>query len=263
MPAEFETVEQNLRAAMSFFGEATGSGEVRTLNGVTAIYSGLDYGVFNIAMLNGQATPDIPALQGRLTECARYFLPRTLRWSFWLCEDRLGVAARRQVRPALLERGLHQISHAPGMLASALSAPPRALPQIECRPVADRATREAFGAITAVSFDIPMAVARAVYHPERAWRGSYRGFVGFVRGRPVTIVAIVAAGGSLGVYSLATVPDERRQGYGEALLRAAIASEQQRTGISQLALQSTEAGYSLYRRLGFRDVTNFSVYLTK
>jgi ribosomal protein S18 acetylase RimI-like enzyme len=52
-------------------------------------------------------------------------------------------------------------------------------------------------------------------------------------------------------------------GYGEALLRAAIALEQERTGIRRLVLQSTEAGYSLYRRLGFREVARFSVYLTK
>jgi ribosomal protein S18 acetylase RimI-like enzyme len=28
-------------------------------------------------------------------------------------------------------------------------------------------------------------------------------------------------------------------------------------------LQSTDAGYSLYRRLGFKEVAKFSVYLTK
>jgi ribosomal protein S18 acetylase RimI-like enzyme len=52
-------------------------------------------------------------------------------------------------------------------------------------------------------------------------------------------------------------------GYGEALLRAAVAAEQQRTGIRRVVLQSTDAGYSLYRRLGFSEVAKFSVYLTK
>jgi ribosomal protein S18 acetylase RimI-like enzyme len=52
-------------------------------------------------------------------------------------------------------------------------------------------------------------------------------------------------------------------GYGEALLRAAVALEQERTGIRRIVLQSTDAGYSLYRRLGFNDVAKFSVYLTR
>lgn len=256
---EFEPVEQNLRIAMRFFGEATGSGEIQKLPGVNAIYSGLDYGVFNIAMLDG--SPE--KLEAPLIECARYYLPRTLRWSFWLCEDLLDSGMLRRSRSLLLERGLYPISHAPGMLAPGLSPASRRLPEIECLPVADQATRQAFGTITSVSFDIPMAVTRAVYYPERAWNGAYRGFVGMVKGRPVSIVAIVASPDSLGVYSLATMPDDRHRGYGEALLRIAIATEQKRTGIRQLVLQSTEAGYSLYRHLGFRDVAKFSVYLTK
>jgi ribosomal protein S18 acetylase RimI-like enzyme len=52
-------------------------------------------------------------------------------------------------------------------------------------------------------------------------------------------------------------------GYGEAVLRAAIAAEQARTGIRRVVLQSTDAGYSLYRRLGFNEVAKFSVYLTR
>jgi|SRR5579862_7936547 len=264
---DFQICEANLRAAMRFFGEATGSGNIQALDGATAIYSGLDYGVFNIAMLSGPLSAPqnsgVAGLEDRVDECGRYFLPRTLRWSFWLCEELLDSPVRRRARSVMLDCGLQQISRAPGMLAPALAPPSIKLPEVECRPVADRSTREAFGIITAASFDIPMAVARAVYYPERAWNGAYRGFVGMVRGEPVSIVAIVAAADSLGIYSLATLPQYRRCGYGEALLRAAVASESQRTGTERLALQSTEAGYSLYTRLGFRDVANFSVYLTK
>ena len=79
----------------------------------------------------------------------------------------------------------------------------------------------------------------------------------------MAIIAIVATPDALGVYSLSTLPECRRMGYGEALLRAAVASEQARTGIRRVVLQSTDAGYSLYRRLGFREVAKFSVYLTK
>ena len=79
----------------------------------------------------------------------------------------------------------------------------------------------------------------------------------------MAIIAIVATPDALGVYSLSTLPDCRRMGYGEALLRAAVALEQERTGIRRIVLQSTDAGYSLYRRLGFNEVAKFSVYLTK
>jgi GNAT superfamily N-acetyltransferase len=260
---DFEIVHANLRAAMRFFGDATGSGEVRPLDGAMAIYSGLDYGVFNIALLEGRAPEGIYGFTDRLAACARYFAPRTMRWSFWLCEDALDPPTRRSARSLLMDRDLRPISQAPGMLADALLPPVRPLPKIECAPVADRATRQAFGALTSVSFDIPMGIAKTVYVPERAWRGDYRGFVAMADGKAVAIIAIVPTEDALGVYSLSTLPESRRSGYGEALLRAAVAAEQRRTGIQRIVLQSTDAGYALYRRLGFREVAKFSVYLTR
>lgn len=260
---DFQIVDTNLQTAMRFFGAATGGGESRGLDGALAIYSGLDYGVFNIAMLQGDPPSGIDTFNDRLVQCARYFAPRTLRWSFWLCEDSLDSSTRRRARAVLMDRDLRPISQAPGMLAESLAPPVRPLPQIECVPVADRATRQTFGALTAVSFDIPMGIAKAVYEPERAWLGDYRGYVGLAAGKAVAIIAIVATPDALGVYSLSTLPECRRLGYGEALLRAAVAVERQRTGIRRVVLQSTDAGYSLYRRLGFREVAKFSVYLTR
>jgi GNAT superfamily N-acetyltransferase len=260
---DFQIVDANLRAALRFFGDATGGGENHPLDGALAIYSGLDYGVFNIAMLAGSPPDGIDGFTERLAHCARYFAPRTMRWSFWLCEDSLDFSTRRRASSLLMDRDLRPISQAPGMLAEALASPLRPLPKVECVPVADRNTRQAFSALTAVSFDIPMGIAKRVYEPERAWFGDYRGFVGLVGGAPVAIIAIVATPEALGVYSLSTLPECRRRGYGEALLRAAVASEQARTGIKRIVLQSTDAGYSLYRRLGFSEVAKFSVYLTK
>lgn len=260
---EFEIVEANLRAAMRFFGEATGTGEVRELGGALGIYSGLDYGVFNIAMLDGPLLPAPGQMEHRIEQCREFFEPRTNRWSFWLCEEFLPPRRLRTAQQALSAQHLRMISQAPGMLAEGLRPPTRRLPDIECIPVTDQESRDAFGGLTAVSFDIPMHIAREVYYPERAWQGAYRGYIGKVAGRAVAIVAIVAAEGSLGIYSLATLPEDRRRGYGEGLLRAAVAEEQRRTGIQRMILQSTEAGHTLYLRLGFRPVGKFSVYLTK
>jgi ribosomal protein S18 acetylase RimI-like enzyme len=83
-----------------------------------------------------------------------------------------------------------------------------------------------------------------------------------VEGRPVAIAAMVEAAGALGIYSLATVPPFRHQGYGEALLRAAAARSRPACD-GPFILQSTEAGHALYRRMGFRDVAKFTVYLTR
>jgi ribosomal protein S18 acetylase RimI-like enzyme len=263
MDLGFRSVESNLRKAMHFFGMANGAGEVQRSDGLDLIYSGLDYGVFNIALL-AQPVPSERDLSNLVAAAGRWYRDRKSRWSFWICEDLLDPSARRHSREIFAEAGLRPISHAPGMVAPALAPPTRPLPRIECRAVADLETRSAFAGLTMSCFDIPGVIARAVYEPERAWQGAYRGYVWIVNGLPVAIVALVRAEGVVGIYSLGTMPGFRHKGYGEALLRAAI--EQDKAGASgnePYVLESTDAGYNLYRRLGFRDVTNFSVYLLK
>jgi ribosomal protein S18 acetylase RimI-like enzyme len=261
MRGGYKIVEDNLRVAMRFFGQATGEGEIRAADGIEMVYSGLDYGVFNIALL---AAPVISErdLTTILVTAGRFYHERKSRWSFWICEDLLDSAARRHSREIFSESGMRAISHAPGMLTPALAPPSRTLPEIECLAVSDAELRAAFAGLTVSCFEIPPPIARAVYEPEAAWQGEYRGYVGMVNGSAVSIVALVRAGGAIGVYSLGTIPAQRHKGYGEALLRAALAMEHNFPD-EPLVLESTEAGYRLYRRLGFRDVTNFTVYLTR
>ena len=257
----FLTIDENLRCAMQFFGRASGSGTVEALDGAMAIFSGLDYGVFNIGLVTRRVMDG--DLEKQVAQLGRFFSKRTLRWSLWLCEDMLDTAVRRREKSIFSNCGMRPISHPPGMLAPALLPPVHPLAEIEMRPVADAATRSAFAEITSIAFEIPYTVAHAVYMRQQAWGGDYRGFVGFADGKPVSIVAIVAAAEAIGVYSLATVPGFRRRGYAEALLRAAASEVSRQTGFTQVLLQSTDAGYALYQRMGFRDATKYTVYLTK
>jgi GNAT superfamily N-acetyltransferase len=252
-------LDRNLRVAMRFFGQATGNGEIRTLDRAECVYSGLDYGVFNIAFLT-QAVGSNRELGAILDECRSYYLQRRVRWSFWLCEELLPPVSRRVSRDLFTSIGMRPISQAAAMVAGQLAPAPRPLPEIDCRPVRDAATRSAFTSLTSTCFDIPLAVSRAVYESESAWAGDYRGFVGFVRGYPVSMAALVRTEGALGIYSLGTSPENRRRGYGEALLRATLA---ERLPGDLLVLESTEAGYPLYRRMGFREIAKFTVYLVK
>ena len=258
---EFLAIDENLRVAMQFFGNASGSGLVQPLEGSIGIFSGLDYGVFNIGLFTRRVASN--ELEPRLADLGRFFKPRTLRWSLWVCDDMFDAALRKKERQVFANCGMRPISQPPGMLAPSLLAPVYTLPDIDMRPVNDAATRAAFAEITSVTFEIPYMISRAVYSREEAWRGDYQGFVGYAGGKAVAIIAVVAAADVIGVYSLATMPDYRRRGIAEALLRTATAEVSRRTGLKRIILQSTDAGYALYKRMGFRDVTKFTVYLTK
>ena len=259
---EYLIVDENLRLAMRFFGHATGTGEISPLPGGLAIWSGIDYGVFNIAMLDSPP-PAHRGLAEHLADAAHFFKPRTARWSFWLCEDHLDAHELRRARGTLADFGLRPISHPPGMVAPSLAPVRGLLPPLKIEPLETNAQQRSFAENTALSFEIPYAIADAVYAQPQAWHGDYRGVVGIADGRVVAIAAIVETKDAIGVYSLATHPAYRRRGYGETLLRGAVDLAERQSGPRRIVLQASDVGHALYRRLGFRDVTRFTVYLTK
>ena len=134
---------------------------------------------------------------------------------------------------------------------------PRELPNIEVKSVADANSRSAFANVTSATFDVPWTVCREVYGSERAWLGSFRGYIGCINGIAVTTTAVVIAGGIAGIYSVGTLPAYRGRGYAEALMRRVLQEVEGATGIRRTALQSTRSGYSLYTR---RDTARYELH---
>ena len=104
--AGYEHVYTNLQEAMRFFGYATGKGEVRTLEEATAIFSGLEYGVFNICLLDAMPK-DVTA---SVKACSKYFRTRSRRWSVWICEEALSADSLRELKAVLANFDLREIS---------------------------------------------------------------------------------------------------------------------------------------------------------
>jgi ribosomal protein S18 acetylase RimI-like enzyme len=61
---------------------------------------------------------------------------------------------------------------------------------------------------------------------------------------------------------VATLPDHRRKGCAETLVRHAVAHVERSQGISLSVLQATQEAVPLYRRMGYQTVTHFSVFST-
>ena len=113
----------------------------------------------------------------------------------------------------------------------------------------------------AIAFHLPFEIAQAIYGTERFWQGDYRGWIGYRDGRPVATAATLAAGGAIGLYSVATLPEHRRQGCAEAIARHALAQASAESGEGPYVLQSTPAGYALYEQMGYRAAGHFTIYV--
>jgi ribosomal protein S18 acetylase RimI-like enzyme len=257
---DFEIVNENLRCALGGFSWVSEEGETGASEGMSLSYSGVPFGLFNTAVLT------LPAVDGRYSRylhgASDFFHRKRAPWSVWFCEDFFTGEERRRASLTMATVGLKTVMDTPGMIAPELAQPRKRLPPLECRRVNSPETRAHFSQIMAVAFQVPLDISDRVYASERLWTGPIQGYVGYVRGTPVSTTAIVLGGGVIGLYAVATHVRFQRRGYGESLMRRVLAAVQKETGLQTIVLQSSQAGYALYLRMGFREVTRFSVFAT-
>jgi GNAT superfamily N-acetyltransferase len=174
----------------------------------------------------------------------------------------------------LVAAGLTLEGTAPAMAADLadvpLDEPPPA--ELEIVPVTDAATLDEFLALIAADWldwtgGEHTPVQRATLE---AWRRQIpRRFpdepvplrwIGRVDGVAVTTSRINIGAGVAGLYAISTLPAHRGHGYGRAMTIAALRAARS-IGFRIGVLQSSDLGYSVYRRLGFRDLFSYDVFV--
>lgn len=257
---DFESVADNLRESFRVIAASRQGGEVRELRGVSIASAGVTFQMFNTAFLSSPVASEME-LEQRILTAAVVYQARGLEWSFWVCEDWLESKPRRRSRKIFERLGLRHAVDLPGMIAEAVEPPVRPLPELEVRRVDGGCTRDAFCGIGSTCFHVPLPWFQEVFASRTVWE-RFAAYVGYLDDEPVSTAAVVAGGGGVGVYNVATVPGRQRCGYGEAVMRHALAEARREYGTTRTILQSTPAGLRLYERMGFRAVTRVSVYST-
>lgn len=254
----FEVVAGNLRESFRVIAASRAPGELRELHGVSIASAGVTFQMFNSAFLSAPV-PTEAELAQRIFLPALHFDARGLEWSYWVCEDWIAPGIRKRARRLFEKHGLRHSVDLPGMVAERIAPPVRPLPLLEVCRVRSSATREDFCAIGSFCFHVPPAWFREVFDSPSVWE-RFESYVGYANGEPVATTAIVLGEGALGVYNVATMPEHQRRGYGESVMRQALAEARERHGIERSILQSTPAGLRLYQRMGYQTVTTISVY---
>jgi GNAT superfamily N-acetyltransferase len=253
-------VADNLRESFRVLADGRPRGSVLELPGVSIASVGVTFQMFNAAFLS-ESVEAYPALQARLQAAKNHFDSQALRWSFWICEDWLATTAvRRKLSRACETFGLRLSSELPGLAAKRIPPPSRTLPDVEFRRVDSPETLDDFRALGATCFHVPIAWFSEVFdrgiiavHPFACW-------VGYHSGQPVATAATVSAHGVTGLYNVATTPEYRHRGFGEAITRHAIDTAVREANSNRIVLQSTSEGMRLYQRMGFEPVTRILVY---
>ncbi|MGA8295566.1 MAG: GNAT family N-acetyltransferase [Acidimicrobiales bacterium] len=114
--------------------------------------------------------------------------------------------------------------------------------------------------IAAAAFGMPHEIARQSMSREVLARNGVRGYIGDIDGRPVATSVGVTNGDSVGIFNVGTVESARRRGYGREITVRAI-SDGVKNGAKWSYLQSSPAGLSIYRRIGYETLETWTHFL--
>ena len=129
-------------------------------------------------------------------------------------------------------------------------------PEIEVTRVEEPARVAVAATVGAAGFEVPEKDFTGMYTPLVATSPGVSIYVAKAEGRPVSTVTTWVGGGTVGIFNVATPPEERGRGYGRAITAYAV-REGFNTGADLAWLQASPLGEPVYRALGFRQVETY------
>ena len=180
----------------------------------------------------------------------------------WLAEE--GIPAI-ELRKCLVAHGLTVEESFAIEMAADLSRLPESTVSptgLEIIPVEDRKTLSKWIHVASIGFGVPEEFESAWYEffVEAVFDLPFRSYLALLNGQPVGTSQLFLSAGVAGIYNVTCIPEARGQGIGAALTLAPLLHARDveyRIGI----LQASCLVYRIYRRLGFQDFVQLSVYL--
>jgi ribosomal protein S18 acetylase RimI-like enzyme len=114
--------------------------------------------------------------------------------------------------------------------------------------------------IAAAGFEAPVEAFRRLMTPAVLGSSGVCCYVGEFDGSPVVTAVTVRLDVHAGIFNVATLPASRRRGYGAAITAQAV-RDALRNGAQWAWLQSSQSGYGVYERLGFRLLESWECWI--
>jgi len=247
---------EQFKEAWSLYARNSGIGEVVDINGIGIANARLPWYLMNAAILSAPVSSQ-EDLTARVEAAIRYFGSEKQPWFFIGGQQWLGQGAPETLRAL----GLSEAFKVTGMVCEQLTAPHRPLPEVETRRIEDEVGRLALADLNAIAYDVSADWVRAAAAGESIWQTPLYGYNAYVEGQPVATAFAVPLNGVIYVAYAATASAHRRKGLAELVMRRSLEHATRETGISRTVLHATADGYSMYLKMGYRPVEQFSIYL--
>lgn len=217
--------------------------------GAAACITGIPFAPFNVICLE-QPNPPASAVAALLDEVAAAGVP-------FILELRPGSDAA--LADLAAQRGMKPDEELPLMAVAATAVRPASrIPELTVRQLGPDEAR-VHARVAAAGFGVPEELILPT--PDLMRVDGLRGYVGEADGRPVATALGLTAGEFTAVYTVATDPAFRRRGFGTALTARAVA-DGVLAGAAWCWLQSSAAGYQVYRSLGFQTIETWPCWVS-
>ena len=169
---------------------------------------------------------------------------------------------RKRAPSAVRARDLRLSTELPGMLAERLAAAGEAAATTwRSAGCAMPRGSNAFCEIGSVCFHVPIPWFHQVFDNATGFGNTSRVTWAITRANRSSTAASWWGAARRACTTMATLPGSQRRGFGEAVMRHALAEPASEHAIERLVLQSTaKRGSGSYERMGFRTVTKVAVY---
>jgi GNAT superfamily N-acetyltransferase len=154
-------------------------------------------------------------------------------------------AAKKSLPTILAQAELVQAIPMTGMAGEFLPMEAPGHRALRFERILDDSTILDFAQINCVSYDVPIEASLSLVKEHTLWNEHAYGYVAYEGETPVSTATAIVNEGCLFVFLVATMPEARRKGYGESVVRHALQRAHKATGLRRTVLHATEAGYPL------------------
>jgi ribosomal protein S18 acetylase RimI-like enzyme len=127
-------------------------------------------------------------------------------------------------------------------------------------PVGDPETLQVWGQTFTVGYGLPPEMGEPFMAILTEVGGAMQHYLGYLDGTPVAAASLFPAAGVAGIYDIAVLPAMRGKGIGAAITAAAL-RDARAMGYNAAILQSSDMGFRVYQRLGFRQLCPMDHYV--
>lgn len=245
---------ENLSGYSRIFGSLLGY-DVKDIDNGLILSGPLNMPTFNLGMRDDKGAN---ALKEVVNESERHFCPRNVQYTVWTFKHDGNETTMDKL-------GYGRLTTVPGMVREG-AAEERSVKGLSIELVQNRKMLKEFAQVGFEVFEF-LDSDRALYMkgindaPDRVMNDADI-FIGYLQGDPVATGISFTKGRSVGVYFVGTVENARNRGIGTAMTARCINSGIDR-GADVSLLQSSEEGFKVYERLGFKRCCDIEIYSKK